>query len=163
MPFTSVSRKILCLDLLPLFPLPCSEASPTIPMSISYYEVLALQYTSCNFSSSQQLKIRCELNSLFKALVLFLTHFFPLKTVQDASQAISHQQTCQRRFKDYIAFQIQDDSFTDIANCIAIIRGFTHHLSSINMGYTSLESVLLCVPEGYHSVDLSLYKVQIYI
>ncbi|XP_021672167.1 anaphase-promoting complex subunit 4 isoform X3 [Hevea brasiliensis] len=40
MPFTTISRKILCEDLLPLFPLPSSSASMsmTIPMSISYYE-----------------------------------------------------------------------------------------------------------------------------
>lgn len=42
MPFTTISRKILCEDLLPLFPLPSSLASTStaIPMSISYYEVL---------------------------------------------------------------------------------------------------------------------------
>ncbi|CAN1854391.1 Anaphase-promoting complex subunit 4 [Linum perenne] len=40
MPFTTISRKIHFIDLLPLFPLPSSPASrsTTIPMSISYYE-----------------------------------------------------------------------------------------------------------------------------
>ncbi|CAN1284401.1 Anaphase-promoting complex subunit 4 [Linum perenne] len=40
MPFTTISRKIHFVDLLPLFPLPSSPASrsTTIPMSISYYE-----------------------------------------------------------------------------------------------------------------------------
>ncbi|XP_020541301.1 anaphase-promoting complex subunit 4 isoform X2 [Jatropha curcas] len=40
MPFNTISRKILCKDLLPLFPLPSSSASTsiTIPMSISFYE-----------------------------------------------------------------------------------------------------------------------------
>ncbi|CAN0852724.1 Anaphase-promoting complex subunit 4 [Linum grandiflorum] len=40
MPFTTISRKIHFVDLLPLFPLPSSPASrsSTIPMSISYYE-----------------------------------------------------------------------------------------------------------------------------
>lgn len=39
MPFTSISRKILCEDLFPLFPLPPSPVSVMIPMSVSYYEV----------------------------------------------------------------------------------------------------------------------------
>lgn len=45
MPFTTISRKMLCEDLLPLFPLPSSSSSASasvsmaIPMSISYYEV----------------------------------------------------------------------------------------------------------------------------
>ncbi|GAV58851.1 WD40 domain-containing protein/Apc4_WD40 domain-containing protein/Apc4 domain-containing protein [Cephalotus follicularis] len=40
MPFTTISQKILCEDLLPLFPLPSSPASTCtpIPMSVSYYE-----------------------------------------------------------------------------------------------------------------------------
>ncbi|ONI10244.1 hypothetical protein PRUPE_4G036500 [Prunus persica] len=40
MPFTTISRKILCGDLLPLCPLPPSSASlsSTIPMSVSYYK-----------------------------------------------------------------------------------------------------------------------------
>lgn len=42
MPFTTISRKILCGDLLPLCPLPPLSASlsSTIPMSVSYYEVI---------------------------------------------------------------------------------------------------------------------------
>ncbi|EEF37696.1 Anaphase-promoting complex subunit, putative [Ricinus communis] len=40
MPFTTISRKIICNDLLPLFPLSSSPASTAmkIPLSISYYE-----------------------------------------------------------------------------------------------------------------------------
>uniref|UniRef100_A0A2P2INE0 Anaphase-promoting complex subunit 4 n=2 Tax=Rhizophora mucronata TaxID=61149 RepID=A0A2P2INE0_RHIMU len=40
LPFTAISGKILCEDLLPLFPFPSSPASISvpIPMSISYYE-----------------------------------------------------------------------------------------------------------------------------
>ncbi|KAF2314456.1 hypothetical protein GH714_026616 [Hevea brasiliensis] len=58
MPFTTISRKILCEDLLPLFPLPSSSASMsmTIPMSISYYEdthiVLLLNGTVTSSESS---------------------------------------------------------------------------------------------------------------
>jgi len=43
MPFTSISRKILCEDILPLFPLPSlpkPSSSMRIPTSVSYYEVL---------------------------------------------------------------------------------------------------------------------------
>lgn len=35
-----------------------------------------------------------------------------------------------------------------------------NHLMNVKKGYTSLEIVLLCVPGGYHCVDLSLYKVK---
>lgn len=118
MPFTTISRKMLCEDLLPLFPLPSSSSSASvsmaIPMSISYYE--------------------------------------------DASQAVSSHQTCQHSFVDYVCFQVPDEPFSDIANCIGVIRGFTHDLSSSKNGYTSLEAVLLYVPAGYECVDLSLYK-----
>lgn len=38
MPFTTVSEKILCEDLLPMFPCPSSPFN--VPMSISYYKVL---------------------------------------------------------------------------------------------------------------------------
>jgi anaphase-promoting complex subunit 4 len=33
-------------------------------------------------------------------------------------------------------------------------------LINVKKGYASLEAVLLCVPAGYHCVDLSLYKVK---
>ncbi|GMN50906.1 hypothetical protein TIFTF001_020066 [Ficus carica] len=114
MPFTSISKKIVCVDLLPLFPLPPSLVSPTVPMSVSYYE--------------------------------------------DSSQAVSHQQTSQGRFVDYISFQVPDDSFSNISNCIAIVRNFTHDSIYIKNGYTSSQALLLRVPDGYHCVDLSLYK-----
>ncbi|XP_011001129.1 PREDICTED: anaphase-promoting complex subunit 4 [Populus euphratica] len=118
MPFTTISRKMLCEDLLPLFPLPSSSSSASvsmaIPMSISYYE--------------------------------------------DASQAVSSHQTCQHSFVDHVCFQVPDEPFSDIANCIGVMRGFTHDLNSSKNGCTSLEAVLLYVPAGYECVDLSLYK-----
>ncbi|EXB51820.1 Anaphase-promoting complex subunit 4 [Morus notabilis] len=78
---------------------------------------------------------------------------------EDASQAaVSYQQSCQGRFVDYVSFQVPDDSFSNISNCVAIIRGFTHDSIAIKNGYTSLEALLLCLPDGYHCVDLSLYK-----
>lgn len=87
--------------------------------------------------------------------------FFFFKSSQDSSQAVSHQQTSQGRFVDYISFQVPDDSFSNISNCIAIVRNFTHDSISIKNGYTSSEALLLHVPDGYHCVDLSLYKVEI--
>jgi len=48
MPFTTISRKILCEDLLPLFPLPSlpnASSMTRIPTSISYYEVLTTEWS----------------------------------------------------------------------------------------------------------------------
>ncbi|TQD77321.1 hypothetical protein C1H46_037144 [Malus baccata] len=49
MPFTTISRKILCKDLLPLSPLPplSSSSSTTIPVSVSYYEDASQSVSSC--------------------------------------------------------------------------------------------------------------------
>ncbi|XP_021294134.1 anaphase-promoting complex subunit 4 isoform X2 [Herrania umbratica] len=116
MPFTTISQKILCKDVLPLFALPSSPASMsvTVPMSVTYYK--------------------------------------------DASTAMSSYQTHEHGFIDYISFQIPGDSSLDIANCIGISKGFMHSLSNITEDPASLEAVLLSVPDGYHCVDLSLYK-----
>ncbi|XP_044494981.1 anaphase-promoting complex subunit 4 [Mangifera indica] len=112
MPFTTISKKILCEDLLPLFPLPSSPTPNTaVPMSVSYYE--------------------------------------------DASQ--SDQSFC-HDFIDYITFRVLDETFSDVANCIGVARGFMHDLSNVERGFNSLEVVLLSVPAGYNCVDLSLYK-----
>ncbi|KAK7842495.1 anaphase-promoting complex subunit 4, partial [Quercus suber] len=116
MPFSTISEKILCENLLPLFSLPSSPASTSfpVPTSISYYE--------------------------------------------DSSHAMLSNQTSQNSFIDYISFQIPEESFPEIANCIGIARGFMNDLISVKKGYFSLEAVLLGVPDGYHCVDLSLYK-----
>ncbi|KAK2977122.1 hypothetical protein RJ640_017646 [Escallonia rubra] len=112
MPFTTISKKIYCKNLLPLFPIASSAKSPIDPTSISYYK--------------------------------------------EASLADPTIQMCQQI--DYVAFRIPDDSFSNFANCIGIVRGFMHQVDSLKKGYTTLEAVLLCVPDGYHCVDLSLYK-----
>ncbi|XP_045824082.1 anaphase-promoting complex subunit 4 [Trifolium pratense] len=122
MPFTTISRKILCEDLLPLFPLPSlpqassssSSSLTRIPTSISYYE--------------------------------------------DSSRASSSHYTGQHQVIDYLSFQVPDESFSDIENCICIVRGFMHNSDCLKKGYSSLEAVLLCVPVDYKCVDLSLYK-----
>ncbi|XP_050212852.1 anaphase-promoting complex subunit 4 isoform X2 [Mercurialis annua] len=46
MPFITISRKIVCKGLLPLFPLPSSPASMPVRMSISYYEDDSLSVSS---------------------------------------------------------------------------------------------------------------------
>ncbi|KAG5023282.1 hypothetical protein JHK85_019624 [Glycine max] len=117
MPFTTISRKILCEDILPLFPLPSlpkSSSSMWIPTSVSYYE--------------------------------------------DPSRASVPPYSCQNQFIDYISFQVPDECFSDIVNCICIVRGFMHDSDCLKKGYSSLEAVLLCVPVDYQCVDLSLYK-----
>ncbi|CAL5443160.1 unnamed protein product [Camellia sinensis] len=63
-----------------------------------------------------------------------------------------------QRLVDYISFRIPEDSFSNIRNCIGIARGFMHDFSSVKKGNASLEAVLLSVLDGYHCVDLCLYK-----
>lgn len=114
MPFSTVSRKINCESLLPLYPASSSSAlSSHTPASIAFYEV--------------------ELDVA----------------------SVSH--TSRRSLVDYICFKIPDGSL-DMTNCIGILRGLTCSSSPIQKGVTSLEAVLLCIPKGYHCVDLSLYK-----
>ncbi|TYJ13037.1 hypothetical protein E1A91_A10G023800v1 [Gossypium mustelinum] len=117
MPFTTISRKMLCKDVLPLFALPSSSASVSVsvPISVTYYK--------------------------------------------DASTSVSSYLTHEHGFIDYISFQIPGDSSSNIANCIGISRRFMHSLSNSSIEESaSLEAVLLSVPDGYHCVDLSLYK-----
>ncbi|CAK9141794.1 unnamed protein product [Ilex paraguariensis] len=116
MPFNTISKQLLCKDLLPLFPIASSPSSvfTAVPTSISYYK--------------------------------------------EASETASAHQTQRQKLVDYISFQIPDESFTDAANCIGLARGFMHDLASADEGGTSLEAVLLCVPDRYQCVDLSLYK-----
>ncbi|KAF5943733.1 hypothetical protein HYC85_017810 [Camellia sinensis] len=115
-PFTTISKKILFEDLLPLFPVASSPKSAflSFPTSVSYY--------------------------------------------QEASEAVTTNKTHEQRLVDYISFRIPEDSFSTIRNCIGIARGFMHDLSSVKKGNASLEAVLLSVPDGYHCVDLCLYK-----
>ncbi|KAF7803543.1 anaphase-promoting complex subunit 4 [Senna tora] len=77
---------------------------------------------------------------------------------EDFSRAALSHRACQHHFIDYISFQVPDESFSDIANCICIVRGFMHDLDCLRKGYSSLEAVLLCIPSDYQCVDLALYK-----
>ncbi|XP_057512090.1 anaphase-promoting complex subunit 4 isoform X2 [Actinidia eriantha] len=115
-PFTTISKKILFEDLLPLFPIASSpnSASLSFPTSISYYK--------------------------------------------EASEDVTTHQTHEQRLVDYISFRIPDESFSNIRNCIGITRGFMGDLSGVKKGNTSLEAILLSVPNGYHCVDFCLYK-----
>ncbi|XP_010259823.1 PREDICTED: anaphase-promoting complex subunit 4 [Nelumbo nucifera] len=116
MPFTTISKKIHCKNILPLFPVSSSAASSLlqIPTSISYYKDICTAGSSC--------------------------------------------QTLQQRLMDYICFRIPDESFSNMHNCIGIARGFMHGSTDSGKSCTSLEAVLLCVPDEYECVDLSLYK-----
>ncbi|KAI8525409.1 hypothetical protein RHMOL_Rhmol13G0228400 [Rhododendron molle] len=115
-PFTTISKKIIVEDFLPLFPIASSpkSASSSFPTSISYY--------------------------------------------QEASEAVTSSQTLEPRLVDYISFRIPDESISNVRNCVGIVRGFMHELSNVKKGNPSPEAVLLCVPDGYHCVDLCLYK-----
>lgn len=56
----------------------------------------------------------------------------------------------QQRFVDYVCFSLPGEpSSSDLANCIVVTRCLIN----------DLQAVLLCVPDGYRCVDLSLYKV----
>lgn len=101
--------------------------------------IFLLSFHQCIF---YLFKVYCFLRNLI---------FILLFVVQEAS----------KRLIDYISFRIPDDSFSNLTNCIGMARGLMHDLGSIEKGFTSLEAVLLCIPGGYHCVDLSLYKVSI--
>ncbi|KAL2495099.1 Anaphase-promoting complex subunit 4 [Forsythia ovata] len=115
-PFSTISKKILCADLLPLFPVSSSPnlKSSNFPVSVSYYE--------------------------------------------EASQAVVNHVTGNQRLTDYTCFKVPDDTFSNIANCVGIARGFIDDSCNLENGRTSFEAVLLRLPDGYHCVDLSLYK-----
>ncbi|KAJ0798437.1 putative transcription factor WD40-like family [Helianthus annuus] len=101
MPFTTISKKILCQNLSPLFPIESisKSASSTVPTSISYYK--------------------------------------------EAMHSKQHS------FVDYITFILPDEPSSELANCVVVMRCLMNN---------DLEAVLLCVPDGYRCVDLSLYK-----
>ncbi|GFP97378.1 anaphase-promoting complex subunit 4 [Phtheirospermum japonicum] len=112
MPLATVSGRILCKDMLPLFPVSSSPnfKSSYFPVSVSYYQ-----------------------------------------------EAINHG-TSNRSLTDYTAFMVPDETFPNITNCIGIARGLVHDLDNLKSGHHSLEVAVLRVPDGYHCVDLSLYK-----
>lgn len=80
-----------------------------------------------------------------------ITFFYLIPFLQDNLDSTPHD------LVDYICFRIPDESM-DLTNCIGIIRGSTNTSSSIKDG-NSAGAVLLCIPDGYHCIDLSLYKV----
>ncbi|KAL8463067.1 hypothetical protein ACS0TY_033904 [Phlomoides rotata] len=108
MPLATVSRRILCKDVLPLFPVSPTLVKP-FPASVSYYQE-AFNGTTCE------------------------------------------------RLTDYTSFMVPDDFFPNMINCIGITRGLIHDLDYVKSGHNTLEVALLSIPDGYHCVDLSLYK-----
>ncbi|KAK6133393.1 hypothetical protein DH2020_032857 [Rehmannia glutinosa] len=116
MPLTTVSRRILCKDMLPLFPvssLPNFKSS-YFPVSVSYY--------------------------------------------QDASHSAINHVTTSQRLTDYTSFMVPDETFPNFTNCIGVAKGLMHDQDNLKSGHHSLEVAVLRVPDGYHCVDLSLYK-----
>ncbi|KAF5201447.1 Anaphase-promoting complex subunit [Thalictrum thalictroides] len=115
-PFTTISKKIRCEDVIPLFPIQSSSvpSSLSVPTSISYYKDVLPDVSNC----------------------------------QPSPQCLV----------DYICFRIPGESFPDMPNSIGIARGFLRNINNAGKDYSSVEAVLLTVPEGYHCVDLSLYK-----
>ena len=80
-------------------------------------------------------------------------------TLQDDSECASSNQTHEIGFTDYISFQIPDESFVDVTNCLAVVRGLSSDSSNVKQG-RPLEAILLYIPPGYCCVDLALYKVK---
>lgn len=66
----------------------------------------------------------------------------------------------QQEFEDYISFKIPNDSL-GMSNNIVIIRRLKKH-SSDGTPKSSLQAVILSMPDGFECIDLSLYKVYIY-
>lgn len=78
----------------------------------------------------------------------FVTNNMLFDCIQEASQGGAmheKQHTC----VDYVSFRLPNEPSSNLANCIVVTRCLMN----------DLEAVLLCVPDGYHCVDLSLYKV----
>ncbi|PHU14332.1 Respiratory burst oxidase -like protein A [Capsicum chinense] len=113
-------KKLLCKDLLPLFPIASSSKLKPykVPASVSYYEDI----------------------------------------LHDALESEIHQQT----LTGYISFKVPDDYFP-VTKCIGIIRGLKHDLGKANSIHDPIEAALLCIPDGHHYMDLSLYKFYQYI
>ena len=89
---------------------------------------------------------------------IFKTHLMNLNSIKSCRLNLPPTTDCSPYC---ISFRIPEDSFSTIRKCIGIARGFMHDLSSVKKGNASLEAVLLSVPDGYHCVDLCLYKVMI--
>lgn len=77
---------------------------------------------------------------------------------KDSPEDNSTFQTSHEKLTDYVSFLIPDGSFPDVRNCIGIVRGAVDHISNVKKGYSSLEALILSVPDGFECVDLSLYK-----
>lgn len=112
--------------------------------------------------SAVSMKIHCE---DFLSLYPAPSHSF---SSPDASTSISYYKdnlhtasgnhVSQHNLVDYICFKIPDESL-DMVNCFCILRGFANDSSrSFQKRSSSMEAVLLCIPEGYDCVDLYLYK-----
>ncbi|KAJ8472225.1 hypothetical protein OPV22_026568 [Ensete ventricosum] len=113
--FTTISQKIDCEDLMPLYKVGYTPevSSSDAPTSIFYYK--------------------------------------------GDHNATSEVHTDGDSRVDYICFKVPDESL-ELTNCIGIIRGFANGLDPVQKRVTSPEAILLCIPDAFQCVDLSLYK-----
>ncbi|KAG6423682.1 hypothetical protein SASPL_114084 [Salvia splendens] len=166
MPLTTVSRRILCKDILPLFPVSSvpNLKSAYLPVSISYYQdSQRRRCSSWPLLQNVAPRRRCvRLNGI---------HHAPLPSTEVADHpalpllsgrciAVSEAPhgTTHQRLTDYTSFMVPDETFPNITNCIGVARGLINDTDNLKTGLNSLEVALLCIPDGYHCVDLSQYK-----
>ncbi|KAL9686111.1 hypothetical protein QQ045_023566 [Rhodiola kirilowii] len=76
---------------------------------------------------------------------------------KDASDTMSNQ-SVRDGCIDYISFRLPDESLPDMSNCVGLLRGIVDSSADRRTGYSSLESLLLKIPDNYELVDLSSYK-----
>ncbi|CAL9769384.1 unnamed protein product [Musa acuminata subsp. burmannicoides] len=113
--FTTISQKIHCEDLMPLYKVGYTPevSSSDAPTSIFYYKG---------------------------------DHDATSEVCTDGDSRV-----------DYICFKVPDESL-ELTNCIGIIRGFANGLDPVQKRVTSPEAILLCIPDAFQCIDLSLYK-----
>uniref|UniRef100_A0A7N0VEL6 Anaphase-promoting complex subunit 4 n=1 Tax=Kalanchoe fedtschenkoi TaxID=63787 RepID=A0A7N0VEL6_KALFE len=107
-------------------------------------------------------KILCEdFTSLFPLISIAKSDIVNIPSsiayYKDASDTMANQ-SHQCGWVDYISFGIPDESLPDISNCVGLLRSTVDASVDIKTGYTSLESILLKIPDGYDLVDLYSYK-----
>ena len=93
-------------------------------------------------------KLKCQAK-LFIYIIFFFSLISLSLSLSLGCQSTSSHHTNQHQFIDYISFEVPNESFPNITNCICMVRGFMHDLDSLKKGYSSLEAILLCVLIDY--------------
>ncbi|GAA0164098.1 hypothetical protein LIER_19814 [Lithospermum erythrorhizon] len=78
---------------------------------------------------------------------------------KEDSDCTSRKRISQQGYTECITVRVPEDSFPSIPNCILIARRLLFDLNNAEND-PSIEAALLRLPDGYHCVDLSLYKDQ---